>query len=1259
MPLLSFRTQYKTKQKQIKMSKIKNDSKEIVTNTPDNGLNRSGNAAVKVIEHSQFAKSVLQQKKEYIPVAAHFSNYGNLRKELISPILPSGTSGRQRLYSIIRTIETHGQHFNEGRLIKLLSTMSSHILAFHRNAMRFSNELADYSKFGPLNYIRYVSKVTKMMNGLQRAKGKVEYNTTNDYMLMLLMSTYVDVIIDFIGTEGDKLKDKFTIATITEETLASLKEVNGSDWYGNPEIHKDYSLLFRVLSNEVLGRLTARVGASLDVPDNLKPTFLMLSETIISNINDMALTMASTVVDQIAMGRQSNVDDSQLPETNLIEKSLERLAEKATFLDIYTLALTACISKAGDVGGSRGVTEGISKETLEYLQSTSANTDKGGNLLVAKLKALGSDVETDTDTDVARFVGGDASKYPAAIRMIREFILNLSAEDDVSFAFDAAKAMYDSVTDTFGIGDKTERLSGFFVSMGGSLSSLLNSGEALEKNKLLQYVGVEGKDRNAALEELSNHIDQVIEGRDAVAAYYADMETAGTEAVKNVSHLINEYDLLCATLSAQGSKTTAANTISAFLSSEVWKRSGAQKLYSAAYSYIDKATDADSLMQQMVIDEKVINAFNNSVFNDFATLRSGGTIFPGHEFALGTNLVVTYEGSIKITGLANGQFTLNGYKGYQDIYNLVICETRDPDTLKRLSSIYNVKLQQCLSDPDVLRGITNASSSPMSGGYNFSREIMDVALSRLQSIESAIRTEIACLKYSIKSNIDQYLLANYDMLRALDIAIKGRELNFYSDTGVERVREMIAESKSLIRAMNGDLNIAEAEIKDDEFGAGLAPITIENSHDIATNLDTLLSFFNQKSNRIWYQDLLRNIGALVTRLDQGKADGKNFSYFIDLDTKLYSAEYSALTKFRDQLERLDVDVLANVLPSEGMIDEVRDTTHRMYTSANFLYAIDLASTFSGQKIGFFGSPSKIIGSVRALPAGLDRMNIMPNHVVDLLTRKINSSLTERYLSHEDVEDRLNKLYLLKGSNTSAMMKLGTGYGELAEYGILNVYHDKIAYSEKNALAQVLEEIGLHPDVFLMNYEVENFVAYVQNLSRFGNFPLRLTSVGIELLGDANIELSENSTSPFMRPQSSEFKIGDVVRVKSSALRSSQEMAGAVYHVSFYTRGADVLNLLNADIIEYRSGTKPMLMALSPRDGLREFYTHQDELTMVEGSIAADVRYDLSGGQALNVCISVAEALYEKIFSTSVGGISKNAIGKDDSNSPGEDDNNED
>lgn len=1193
----------------------------------------SANSVVRVIEHSQFAKSALQQDKKYLPVAVSYSDYGAMRKELITPILPTNGIGRDRLHNIMRTVESSGTVFNEGRLVKLLSMMGSSMLAFHRNAIRYSDQIKDYAQFGPLNYIRYVTRVTNSMAALQKADAKIDYAHTNDYLLNVMLSQYVSVFVDYLATDPVKLSDKFVSAALPDEDYEKLRDVNSWKWLQNPSINSDYTLFFRVIGEECKQR-TINWLSNADSPDKKHTNVLIeLTNTLWVSIEDMALTIAGSMLDFIHMNRGANETDK---ENAFLKENFDQMQENMTFMDIFALGLLLSVSKAGDIGRSGNIEAQIKdNKNYEHILTSLNETNYGDVQLRGKLAALDISLSDDSKT-LATKMSKDGSVATSILNVISSYINKLdNREDDDNgkfFAFEIAHDLLGELETSLKLASQyRDKFELYFTGMGGTIPAMLGVGNEMINNKLVQYIGVTGRDLNIALSELSNHIETIIDGRDSVAAYYNNMDSMGREAIKNLPELIREFDATCSMLSAKGNKTLATSIVDQFLNSEIWKSSGAQKIYANAYSYLGKPTDADSILQQMIIDDKVVNAFNDSVFKKFAHLKNAATIFPGHEFALGTNLTVEYDGAIKVTAMSTGSFVLNGINGYTDIFNLVTTETKDPKTLERLTNIYNIKLQQCLSDVDVHRDITRASSSTLSGHYAFSKDIGDTVLPTLQAIEAAIRYDLACVKYSIKANIAMYLLGNIDLMKSLKIAIEARELSFYAESGVERVNEMLTEMVDMMTKQLNALNISEARIRPQSDMKGMAPVVVGNSYDMSANLDSILSFFNIKANRIWYRDIFMNIGRLIDRIDQGRADGRNFVYLVDLDSKLFSSEYASLSSVNNELERLNSDVLANLLPSDGMSREIVDTTHRMYDRANFMYAVDLASTFSGAKMGFQGSVTDIISRTSNLPSGLDQRNVIPQTIINLLASKLNSKLTERYITSADADERLSRLYLMRGPATSSIMKLGTGFGEMAEYGISNEYHSKIAYSYRDALVKLLEDIGLHPDNKLMVFEVDNFCQYVRSMSQHPNFPLSISDQGLKALTEGTPESRSTDVSPYLKPTLSTLRIGDVVKIKPSIMRSSEDLTGTLLHINYYTRGEEVLKLLNSDVIEFRADLRPSLLAISLRDGLREFYMTQDEITLVEGHIPADIRYELSGVQALNIGISVVEALYDKIF----------------------------
>lgn len=221
---------------------------------------------------------------------------------------------------------------------------------------------------------------------------------------------------------------------------------------------------------------------------------------------------------------------------------------------------------------------------------------------------------------------------------------------------------------------------------------------------------------------------------------------------------------------------------------------------------------------------------------------------------------------------------------------------------------------------------------------------------------------------------------------------------------------------------------------------------------------------------------------------------------------------------------------------------------------------------------------------------------------------------------------------MRGPATSAIMRFGTGYGEMAQYGISNEYHTKIAYSSKDALVKVLEEVGLHPDNNLYEFELSNFIKYIQFMERFGNFPLMLNSKGVESYQKlANAEEVDTHYQTLARPHLSKFRIGDICMVKTSSMRQTEDMVGSLYNIDFYVRGEEVLNLLNSDFIEFKADTAPSLLAVSIRDGLQNFYVFSDEMTFVEGFAPANIYRKLSDTQALSISLSIVEALFSKVF----------------------------
>lgn len=1221
--------------------------------------------SVRIIEHSQFAKSALQQEKKYLPVAVAYSNFGAMKKELITPILPASGVGRDRLHNIMRTVESSGTIFNEGRLIKLLSMMGSSLLAFHRNALRYSGEIKDYAQFGPLNYIRYITKVTNNLAVLQKADAHVDYEQTNDYILNVMINQFMSIYADYILTPVDGLSSKFVSAYLDDIEYEQLRNPDSWNWAGNPNINRDYTLFYRVIGAECKQRTANWLSKTVGDTDDRSAVNVLIeiANTLWVSIEDMVLTVTGTMMDYQTMNRGKGVPDKQEKDiAYLLADNFATMERSMTFIDMFAFGMFLAVSRVGDVGNSGTVQSQMDKSNYEHILASLKTTDYGDNNYRSSLSSMNLPSDAG-DKAISSKIPADFKRISSAVSVMAAYISILNDEDSEgkSFAYDTSYRLLGVLEKTLGLNTGSrDEFETYFTGMGGTISSMLNSDADITKNKLIQYVGVTGRDINTALSELSNHIETIIDGRDSVAAYYSNMEASGREAIKNLPELIREFDATCSLLSAKANKTLATTIVEKFLSGEVWMRSGAQKIYANAYSYVSKPTDADSIMQQMIIDDKVIKAFNDSVFRKFAYLKSASTIFPGHEFALGTNLTVEYDGSIRITGMTTGSFVLNGINGYTDIYNLVTCETKDPKTLERLTNVYNIKLQQCLSDIDVHRDITKASASTLSSHYTFSRDIADTVLPQIQAIEASIRYEIACLKYSMKANIGMYLLGNIDLMNALKIAIEARELSFYSDSGVERIDEMLTEMIGIMTKQLDALNVTEARVRERTNLKGMAPVVVGNSYDISANLDSILAFFNIKANRIWYRDIFLNVNRLIERIDQGRADGRNFVYLTDLDSKLVSAEFSSLTKVVSELEKLDTDVLANLLPSTGLTADVKDTTHRMYDRANFMYAVDLAATFSGNKLGYFGTVDKIVGRLSNLPAGLNKMNIIPQAIINLLTVKLNSKLTERYITSEDVETRLSRLYLMRGPATSAIMKLGTGYGEMAEYNISNEYHSKIAYSVRDALVKILEDAGLHPDNFLMTFEAENFCQYVRSMSVHPNFPLILTDLGRSITKDGFDVNDSSSTAPYLRPQLSEHKIGDVITIKSSIMRSSEDRTGTLYHLNYYTRGEEILKLLNSDIIEFRADLKPSLLAISLRDGLREFYMTQDEVTLVEGYIPADVRYELNGVQAMSVAVSVVEVLYDKIFNEKLvddGGPSGDGLNKKKVDSDEEEDEN--
>lgn len=1217
-----------------------------MSNTNERDFRENSGLHIDVIEHSQYAKSILQQDKQYVPIAAFYSNYGSFRRELINPVLPVSPTGRNRLNDVLRNMENGGVHFNEGKLVRMFSMLGSQLIAYHRNAMRFSNEIADYGTFGPLNYLRYATRVATNISDLHFTEKEIDYTHTVDYMLKVLISAYADVSSRLMVNAVVDIPGVPTSEQLNIDDYAKYFSTGTNAWKGNPDLYSSFNKLSRYMTISVGKRFEIMISKLLPSGSEMISTFITLAEAVMSSINDMARTIAGAITDHVLSGYKATGDKRSMG------AELDNLSKNSSLLDVYSLAFMMSIKKIGDVSNFANAQE-TEKETTKRLGQSAFTSDYGVGFVVSDLAIIGVKIDGADPSEMFDSIANfDISEWSALTATIFSY-LNVAHAADIEFTlpngtydvlskqgyglfgYQLAGHMLDYLANGMSVNSTIDKIEDYFTSLGGALGDLIASGDSLAKNKVLSITGVNSSDKLKSLDELSKQIDRVIEGRDAVIDYYKHLDTYGTEAIGNIAGLLREYDIMCSSLANATSKPQAITHVDAFMDSKAWKNSGAHKLHTSAFSHSTKPTDADSLMQQMIVDHKVINAFNQSIFADFATVKSVGTTFPGQEFSLGRHLIIEYKGELDITGIKDQQIFVNGTNGFNDVYSLVIGDLKKKEIAQKLSAIYNVKLQQCLSDDDILRQISRPTGSTLASNYSFPTEVHSSVFTSVIAIETAIRYEMSCYKYAVKGNIAQMLLAHFDMLRSLEVALKNRELNFYTETSVERVREVLVEMKANIKQMISDLNVKEAVVRDDELGSGIPNLIVDGQPKVDESLDLLLSFFNEKANRLWYRDTMRNIHSLVTRLDTGKADVRNFTYLIDIAPSNYSAEYATLTKFDEELERLNVDPLANLLPDEGMTEEVKDTTHRSYTKAHFLYMVNLEAAFSQRKLDKILNLEETYTQDLQLPAGLDYTNRLPASVFRIMAIKISNVLKDRYISSADASERANKLYMLRGYNTNALMKIGTGFGELAEYGLSNESLAGVAYSVKSGFEKILAEIGMHPESIVQQFEVPHVLEYVYSMSRHHNFPFRLTAQGVKerSAGTANdVKLSRLNVSAFGSPDNSKFKIQDLFELKPTFMRTSSDMAGTVFHYNLYLRDEKAAKLLNSDIIEYNSSAEPVLMAMSPRDGLREFYTTQEEFVIVQGDFDADVRRSVSGGQALSVVVGIAEAVFEKVFS---------------------------
>lgn len=1195
---------------------LKNDTLESVSQGTD----------VRVLNHTQYAKSVLQQEDRYIPVAAAYSARGMFERGMIMTIIPTNKSGRDQIRAIMRTVDIDGTIFNESRLIKLLSVMGSSLLAYHRNSMRYMSDLKDYDKFGPLNYLRYITRVTQSIRNLRGKKGVIDYSKTVDSLLSIMVQAYSLSLAEMLRSINTGEYEAFDhMPWYEKEDFSRVSDSLMLNWVSNPDIVGDFHLTYRYII-EAAKTKTRVIATDLYSASNKSlPIFLDLADSAWDSINDFAKSNASAILDSIALNRKSVNSEKAAVDTNL-----ESLGENTSPLQIHIISFLSSIERISDVGVAKADGSGLSDELL-----SSALKFKESNSRVRSVLGLTDKSDEDElNATIDDLVSNSSGVYARSIADLLKSVASSEADNDTMLSFQYTNDALSEVISNLGAGISRPQMDDVldhWFSFNSALSVLLGDGNAFSNTGLVKTLGVSDNKLNEALVELNRHIDTIIEGRDSVKDYYANMDSRGVKAIESLPSLVREFDALCSSISTTSSKELASNLIDQFLKSETWLNSGAQKIYDVSFSFIGKTTDADSMLQALVIDDRVIDRFNQSAMSKFARIESSATLFPGHEFALGRSLTAKYEGTTTITGMSKGNFVINDFSGYVDIFKMIKSDPKDKETMERLSVVYNVKLQQCLSDSDVQRNVSRPSSASLSSNYNFANAVKDVALTRLQSIETAIKYDLACWKYSVKANIALYLLSLVDLFRSLKMAVKARELSFFSESGIERIEEMITESLDLVEACVTKLQLQEATAALKVSDRGIPPLRIGSAKDTAANLDSLLSHFDIKSNRIALKDSILNVARLVDRLDAGRADSRNFAFLVDIDSSIYGAEMNQFNRFSDDLERVEVDVLAKVMPNSALTTVVNDTTHRMVDRANFLYAVNLIDTLQQSKFGFLGDSNRFITKVGSLPQGInDEDYILPRPILKLLVSKVNSELSERYMNREDAAERMERLYLLKGPAVSAVMRFGTGYGEMAEFGLSNEFFSKVAYSEKDALIKVLEEVGLHPETLLYEFELRGFLEYIKHLQKEANFPLELNAYGERILRGGEYEALFDAQS-IMRPKLSGFMIMDVISVKNDILRTANNMAGTVFHVSFYVRDENVLAMLNSDYVEFKSETSPTVLALSVRDGLQNFYIYQDEITLIEGHTPANIRYSISDAQALSVSVAIVESLFFKIF----------------------------
>lgn len=1236
-----------------------------------------GTNTIRVANFQYLGTSVFSQNERYIPVAAIYCAAGHFDFNVAASLLPTTADNRRAFARMTSQILAEGDFLSNSQVIRLLSNFTSLYKSRFRTARSISRLASIHDNFGPLNFVKLMTDTrligSYLSDSILRLQSANDYELSYEAIVVSCLKGIQSFAAEVVSSslDLDQLLDPISFSS------GNLASIMATDLDGQSAI-ASISTLIDVLKNKSVNNystLLKRSVSSVRIEKNASENVALAIERIWGMIGEVArLVLEETsYVAMLPRSEKENspefiklsVEDSvKFLETNDVISLVMRVAYQCiTSLasnlstDITNLVSNESNRTQGSAAFDTNDRIGVLNKDLFALSSIDLRSDKIDiknrdslsrypALMKKNTKTEGIDVLLDILYSSFKYLSTDDAEYAAYLKGVSKGGIGIIAEK--FFRVDSSASKFSPASNAMkiisSVNDLTKMIK-LIVSTQKDADNTIN-GPVITKVSYLDMAfnslsGVKAENFISTLISLDKRVNDLLNYRQSMINHYKDLGSQRQADTTKLSELLRAFASLCDSLSG-ADDTEIISYMEGFLESDLWKGSEASVLFAAAMTPDNGYLEVVEMVKSYVLDTASIQAFNKSAIGKLISINEGIEEVPGFEFSQGSVIEMKALGVTRVVTNSAQIESVNGIKDLMDLFGHISdISGRNKEYSDRMHLYYNAKFNMALVNKNILDNIYKGNGGQLTSPFTFSSDFKAKHLIRLGQIELAISYSLAIYKSALYSSISHYLLSYDDVLYMVEKGLELSQLSYISNYNSETVSEFVTAERSTIKTIIGQIGISEAMSAIAIERKGFPTLEIDGSSDFQYCIDRCVGIFAQKASRKALSDHLKTISALCGKIMSSGGDVRNFRDIIDVAESSYRTQLNNLSSVFKRDEDLTVDMISIFQPNSGATAVVNDTTNRTMTSADFLYGIDLNKLIL-ESYNNTGSKdlNKILDIV--LPAGLDKqMNTAPSILVQLITDQLDANFSSRTVNSDNANNRTERMILTEGPVVTALTNLAIGGNELSRYGIYGQMVSKVAYTMEGALNGVLEELGLHGDQRLSDYEVHAILMYVRSMSKYVGFPLRLTSMGSAFYTDglfakytysAKSESSLGSTEGTLSlsRKITSIRLKDIVKLSDTIINRLDDGTGEIVTLNFYIRSEEAGKLLNSDLVIFKSKEAPKLTKVIPGSGMSPFYVENNSLLFIEGSVSADIRRPLNDIQAKNIITESAHAILKVI-----------------------------